>query len=305
MTQSRAAAQVPPALRSMIFTPGNRPDLIAKAAASGADAVIVDLEDAVPTAAKAAARGNLRNLPPSEVPWYVRVNGAATAYLWDDVVAAASCGVTGIVVPKADDPHLLAELDGALTVLELQAGRSPGTTGLVPLVENAAGVLRARDICESTRRVRTVLFGSGEQGDLVTDLGCEWTPDGTALLTARSLVVLAARAAGVQPMDAVFMDFRNLDALRVECRLARRTGYTGKVAIHPAQLPVIHDVFTPAPEEVARQRRILGLFERALANGSASIDVDGQLVDYAVAARARSILARAAAARGRAASPRG
>ena len=295
MTQGHHETDVPPALRSMIFTPGNRPDLIAKAATSGADAVIVDLEDAVPASAKKAARGNLRALPPSEVPWYVRVNGADTDHLWADIVAAGQCDVAGVVLPKAGDPDLLRQLDGALTVLEQQAGRRAGDIEIIPLIESAAGVLSAYNVCRSSRRVRTVLFGSGEQGDLVTDLGCEWTADGSALLAARSLVVLAARASGVQPMDAVFMDFRNLDGLRVECQLARRTGYVGKVAIHPAQLPVIHDVFTPTADVIAGQRRIVELFDQALATGSASIDVDGRLVDYATVARARSILARARA----------
>lgn len=299
MKQSRVKRGVPPALRSMIFSPGNRLDMVAKGAASGADAVIVDLEDAVPTAAKEQARRNLRNLPRSGVPWYVRVNGADTEHLWDDVVAAGACDIAGIVLPKADDPQLLAQLDGALTALELRAGRAQGTIELIPLIESSVGVLRARDMCDSTGRVRTIVFGGGEQGDLVTDLGCEWTPDGTALLTARSLVLLAARASGVQPMDAVFMDFRNPDALRVECRLVRRIGYVGKVAIHPAQLPVIHEVFTPTADEVAAQRRILEEFDKAVASGSASISLDGRMVDYAVAARARSVLARAEAVRGR------
>lgn len=296
MNQSRAERRLPPpALRSMIFSPGNRLDMVAKGAASGADAVIIDLEDAVPAAAKEEARRNLRNLPPSGVPWYVRVNGAETEHLWDDVVAAATGDVAGIVLPKAGDPQLLAQLDGALTALELRAGIARGSIELIPLIESAAGILSARDMCESTSRVRTVLFGGGEQGDLVTDLGCEWTPDGTALLTARSQVLLAARASGVQPMDAVFMDFRNPGALRAECQLARRIGYVGKVAIHPSQLPVIHEVFTPTVDEVAAQRRILELFGKAVASGSASISVDGRMVDYAVAARARSILARAEA----------
>lgn len=289
----------PPALRSMIFSPGNRLDLVAKGIASGADAVIVDLEDAVPATAKADARRNLAELPASDVPLYVRINGAQTGHLWDDVVAVGAAGVAGIVVPKADDTSLLTRLDGALTALEHAAGRPAGATEIIPLIESASGVLDCRAILESTGRIRTVLFGSGEQGDLVTDMGCEWTPDGTGLLAARSLVILAARAAGVQPMDAVFMDFRNLDALRDECLLARRTGYVGKVAIHPAQLPVIHDVFTPSAAEVAGQRRILELFDQALASGSASISVDGRMVDYAVAARARSVVRRAEAVRGR------
>lgn len=284
--------------RSMLFTPGNRLDLVAKALRSGTDAVIVDLEDAVPVASKAQARGHLTELPASDVPVFVRVNGADTEFLWPDVVAAGRAGVAGVVLPKADDPDLLRRIDGALTALEVDAGTEPGTTALVPLIESSLGVTRAGELLTSSPRIRSVLFGSGEQGDLVVDLGCEWTPEGTGLLTARSLVLLAARAAGIeQPMDAVFMDFRNLDALRVECELARRVGYVGKVAIHPAQVPVIHEVFTPSPEEVAYQRRLLETFEAAVHDGSASINVDGRMVDYAVARRARSVLARADATR--------
>lgn len=285
------------ALRSMLFTPGNRTDLMAKAMASSADAVIVDLEDAVPRESKADARRNLADLPASPMPVYVRVNGAETEFLWQDVVAAGQAGVAGIVLPKAEDPDLLRRIDGALTALELAAGREPGSTDLFPLIESARGVHLVHDLLISSHRIRSVLFGSGEQGDLVVDLGCEWTPDGTGLMYARSQVLLAARAAGIEtPMDAVFMDFRNLDALRTECELARRLGYVGKVAIHPDQLDVIHDVFTPEADEVTRQRRLLETFEEALAKGSASINVDGRMVDYAVARMARSVIARAEAA---------
>jgi citrate lyase subunit beta/citryl-CoA lyase len=143
-------------------------------------------------------------------------------------------------------------------------------------------------------RVTTVMFGGGEQGDLVADLGVEWTPEGTGLHHARARVLLEARAAGVtDPIDAVFMDFRNLEALDVEAQLVRRLGYVGKVAIHPAQVPVINEVFTPSAAEVAHHRRIIEEFERALASGSASIAVDGKMVDYAVARVARAVLARA------------
>lgn len=279
--------------RSMIFTPGNRLDLVDKALAGPADAVIVDLEDAVPLEAKAQARENLSRLPATGVPLLVRVNGAKTDLLWSDVAAAAALAPEGIVVPKAEDPDLIRMIDGALTAFEAQAGRPHGTTEIVPLVESARGVLAARELATSSPRVGILLFGSGEQGDLVADLGCEWTPEGTGLLTARGLVVLGARAAGVTPMDAVFMDFRNAQAFRRECELAKRMGYVGKVAIHPGQLEVIHEVFTPTPQEVADQQRIVELFERALASGSASISVDGRMVDYAVARQARAVLARA------------
>lgn len=285
------------ALRSMLFTPGNRPDLIEKAIRSGTDAVIVDLEDAVPVDSKVAARDGLADLPDSDVPLYVRVNGAESEFLWGDVVAAGRADVAGIVLPKAEDPDLLHRISGALTALDLAGGREPGGSEIVPLIESAKGVRDADALLAADDRVTSVLFGSGEQGDLVADLGCEWTPEGTGLLYARSAVLLAARAAGItQPMDAVFMDFRHNDALRVECELAKRVGYVGKVAIHPGQLPVIHEVFTPTAEEVAHQRKIVEAFEAAVASGSASISVDGRMVDYAVARVARGILERAAAA---------
>jgi citrate lyase subunit beta / citryl-CoA lyase len=294
----RSAAVVPPfALRSMLFAPANRPDLVAKALASGTDAVLVDLEDSVPLDAKAAAREGLRDLPRTDVPVYVRVNGAETGLLWDDVVAAGQAGVDGIVVAKAEDPDLFRRIDGALTALEISAGRAPGSMHLIPLIESAVGVRQTYELCTSAPRVVSVLFGSGEQGDLVADLGCEWTPEGTGLLHARSQVLLSARAAGVQaPMEAVFMNFRDHDALRVECELARRLGYVGKTAIHPGQIPVIHDVFTPPAAEVERQRRLVDAFDQAVAAGSASIAVDGRMVDYAVARTARTVIARAEAA---------
>jgi citrate lyase subunit beta / citryl-CoA lyase len=285
------------ALRSMLFSPGNRLDLVSKAMGSGTDAVIVDLEDAVPVDSKREARDNLQQLDESPVPVYVRTNGGDTEFLWEDVVAAGRAGVAGIVLPKAEDPDLMKRIDGALTATDVEVGRAPGTMTVIPLIESSKGVLDCREIFAASERVRSVLFGSGEQGDLAVDMGVEWTPEGTGLLAARTAVILAARAVGIQhPMDAVFMDFRNLDGLRTECEFAKRVGYVGKVAIHPAQVPVIHEVFTPSEAEVARYRRILEEFDKALAEGSASINVDGRMVDYAVARMARSVLARAEAA---------
>ena len=281
-------------VRSMLFTPGHRRDLIEKAIASGTDAVIVDLEDAVALEEKPTARAGLADLPASPVPLYVRTNGIETGMLWDDVVAAGQADIAGLVIPKAEDPDLLRQIDGALRALELTSGREVASITVIPLIESGVGVRATYDMMGAADRVQTVLFGGGEQGDLVADLGVEWTPEGTGLMHARAKTLLDARAAGVEhPLEAVFMDFRNLDGLRVECELARRLGYVGKVAIHPAQIEVIHDVFTPSAEEVAHHRLIIDEFEAALAEGTASISVDGKMVDYAVARVARGVLARA------------
>lgn len=285
------------ALRSMIFTPGHRRDLIEKAIRSGSDAVIIDLEDAVALDSKPQARALLGDLPESAVPLFVRTNGPETDMLWQDVVAAGQAGVAGLVIPKAESPATITQIDGALTALEHTAGHDAGSIGIVPLIESAVGVRNTYDMAMASDRVECVMFGGGEQGDLVADLGCEWTPEGTGLMQARSQVLLSSRAAGIEhPFEAVFMDFRNLEALRVEAELARTLGYVGKVAIHPAQVAVINEVFTPAADVVAYQRKVLEAFEKAEAEGAASIGVDGKMVDYAVARVARTIIARAEAA---------
>jgi citrate lyase subunit beta/citryl-CoA lyase len=281
----------------MLFTPGNRLDMLAKAVNSGTDAVIVDLEDSVSVDNKPEARANLESLPESPVPYYVRTNAVETGLLWEDVVAAGRSAAVGVIVPKAEDPKVISQVDGALTAMELESGRTVGSNTLIPLIESAVGVRLTYEMSLASDRVECVMFGGGEQGDLVADLGVEWTPEGTGLMQARSQVLLSSRAAGVPyPMEAVFMDFRNPDALRVECELARTLGYVGKVAIHPAQIEVINDVFTPAPEVVEYQRKVLAAFEEAEAQGKASIAVDGKMVDYAVARVARAVIARAEAA---------
>jgi len=284
-------------VRSMLFTPGHRLEMVQKAVRSGTDAVIVDLEDAVSVDQKPVARENLASLPSSTVPYFVRTNAVETGLLWDDVAAAGKSTAVGVILPKAEDPEVVRELDDALSALEKAESKPEDSIALIPLIESALGVRLTYDIARASRRVQCVMFGGGEQGDLVADLGVEWTPEGTGLMHARSEVLLSSRAAGVPfPMEAVFMDFRNLETLRVESELARRLGYVGKVAIHPAQVPVINDVFTPAPEVVAYQRKVLSAFEEAEAQGSASIAVDGKMVDYAVARVAKTIIARAEAA---------
>jgi len=271
--------------------------MLEKAGRSGTDAVIVDLEDAVSIDNKAMARQSLSDLPASPVPYFVRTNAADTPQFWEDVAAVAVADVAGLILPKAESPAVINRIDGALTVSELSAGRQQGSIAIIPLIESAIGVRLTFEIATASPRIECVMFGGGEQGDLVADLGVEWTPDGTGLMQARSQVLLSSRAAGVPyPMEAVFMDFRNNDALRVESEIARRLGYVGKVAIHPGQVPVINDVFTPSAETIDYQRKVLAAFESAEAEGKASIAVDGKMVDYAVARVARTIIARAEAA---------
>ena len=285
---------------SMLFAPGNRPDLVEKAICSEADAVIVDLEDAVPFESKANARSYLAELPESKIPLYVRVNGGDLNHLWPDLQAVGYGKVDGIVLPKAENAELIVAIDGALTMVELASGRNIGSTVIVPLIETSTGIVQGNSTLRASLRVKSVMFGSAEQGDLFADLGGQWTPDGTALLYARSQVLVAAKAAGVaNSLDGPFLNLSDLSQLRVECELARRIGYTGKVAIHPSQVPIIHDVFTPSPAEIAAQQRVLDAFKEALDAGSSLVKVDGRMVDYAVAKVAQTVIDRADVARKR------
>ena len=285
------------AVRSMLFAPGDRLDLITKAAKSAADAVIVDLEDAVATSAKDAARANLAAWTDNALPFFVRVNGFSSGAMWKDLAAAVEAGVEGVILPKVGNGKVMLKACGALSGLEAAAVRPEGSIALIPMIETAMGVLNAVEILSDCQRVPAVMFGSGEQGDLVADLGVEWEPTGTGLAYARSRVLLAARATGVpHPIDGVFMNYIDQEALRTESRLARRLGYVAKLAIHPGQLEVINEVFTPTPDEVARHHAVLEAFDPAEAEGTASVAVDGRMVDRAVARTARSVLARARAA---------
>lgn len=279
--------------RSLLFAPGSRPDLVAKAIASQADAVIVDLEDAVAPANKLEAREQLASmLDGTTKPVFVRVNDPSTPQYWGDVVAVVETDAVGMFVPKVNTAAQMTELGGALEALEIRAGRTDRPLDVVPMIEDALGVRDIGDILTASKRVSSVCFSSGEQGDLVADLGCTWTPDGTGMLVARSQVLIGARAARMPfVLDGVFMNIHDLDALRVECQLAKTLGYTGKAIIHPKHIEVVHEVFTPSEAELDKQERIIRLYDEALAAGQGAVTVDGYMIDEAVIKTARHILA--------------
>ncbi|HEX9776369.1 MAG TPA: CoA ester lyase [Actinomycetota bacterium] len=258
--------------RSFLYVPGHREDALAKAASRGADALILDLEDAVPVAAKMAARAAvaawLRARPEGVEAW-VRIN-AGEAGREDLAAIGAACD--GVSVPKVSSP-----------------GDIPATgLPVIALIETAAGVLDARSIASHPRVVRLAV---GE-ADLSAELGVEASPDGNELWTARKLVVLASAAAGVeQPIGPVSTDFRDLDALRASTEALKRTGFGARAAIHPAQVPAINEVFTPGAAEVERARALIARYEQA--GGGATVDDDGRMIDEAVVRSARRVIERA------------
>lgn len=271
--------------RSYLYVPGDRADMLAKAPGRGADALICDLEDAVAHQAKDSARANvagfLGDRPPVEV--WVRVNSGER--MRADVRALLDPAPRGFVLPKAS----VAEV-AVLSALLDEASRA---ALIVPLVETAGGVLEAPSLARAPRVARLAL---GE-ADLRADLGVTPSADEREMLHVRSSLVVACAAAGIEPPNGpVSTDFRDLDAFRVSTDALRRLGFGSRSAIHPAQVEIVNDVFTPSAQEVARARRIVEVYETA--GGGVCVDDDGRMVDEAVVRSARRTLARAGPAQG-------
>lgn len=277
----------------MLFVPGDRPDRIAKALASPADAVIVDLEDAVALSRKNEARSNLasalgapRTKAATTKAAYVRVNPMTTSHALDDLLAVVRAGADGIVLPKVES---MADVVASEWTLD-QAG-APEGFDLILILETAKGITGLPHILKSARRARRANIGAG---DLSRDLGLSIGPDETELAAYRAGLVAACRANGFHaPLDTVWGDLSDEGGLRRSAERAQRAGFAGKLAIHPRQVEVINDVFAPSPEEIARAQRIVSAFDEAEAAGNASIEVDGAFVDYPVAEQARRTLALA------------
>jgi len=285
--------------RSFLFAPGDHARRVEKALQLGADAVILDLEDAVAVSAKPAARGAVvaALARPRSCRAHVRVNAFDTPFCFGDIDAVVGARLDGIVLPKLEDPGQLLAVDWMLGALEAARGLSVGAIDLMPIVETARGLVGLRALATAAAalpsgRVRRLAFGAG---DYTTDLGLTWTLEEEELLPVRSEIVLASRAAGLEPpVDTVFTALREAEAFARSCHRGAALGFQGRMCIHPDQVPVANAAYTPPEAEVARARRVVAAFAEAEAQGLASIQVDGAFVDYPIVQRAQRILALAA-----------
>jgi len=281
--------------RSLLIMPANRADMLMKAPTYGADALIFDLEDSVPVAEKGKARELAREFigrHKSVATIYARVNAMQTGMLEDDLDAILIEGLVGIRLPKAESADTIRAVDALIGRLERERGLAEGAILISPSLESAKGAWYAHEILSASPRVRSVTAGTAQDGDLQADLGYTWTAEGNEVLYVRSRILLAARAAGVEHViDGTYSNIRDPQGLRVCCEAARRLGYRGKSAIHPNQIETINRVFTPTPQELEYYRRVIEAFDAAVARGSAATTVDGKLVDYAMAAMAKRVIA--------------
>ncbi len=286
-------------LRTALFAPGNRPDRAEKAIGTAADAVIIDLEDAVPVAEKESTRTLVREVLDSHPGrrMYVRINALTTPYAREDLEAIASGNLVGIMLPKVESPEDILNIDTLLTDLEEKNGLTPGILEVISICETARGLeelyqtLAAKPVFD---RISVVAFGAA---DYTLDLGISLTREGRELEYPRARIPVACRAAGIMPpLDTPWMvDLKDIDGLIADAEKAKAYGFQGKLVIHPNQIEPCHNVFTPSQEEIAYAKQVIEAFEEAEREGKAAIQLEGKFIDYPVVEKSRRIYALAQA----------
>lgn len=291
-------------IRSFLFAPGNVARRVEKALTLDCDAVIIDLEDSVGLSDKAATRPvaaeALRR--PRRGLGYLRVNAASTEFCLRDLTETLHAGVDGVVIPKVESAAELHAVDWLMANLEREQGIAVGSIALMPIIETAIGVQRVDRILQARSlrgyaapwRVQRIAFGAADFG---ADMGLEPTLDEPELAGARARIVLASRAAGLPhgPIDSPWFHFKETEAFARSLERGARGGFRGRLCVHPDQIAPVNAAFSPGAEEVARARKIVDAFAAAEREGSAAIQVDGQMVDYPVMHRARAVLEAQAA----------
>lgn len=277
--------------RTRLFVPGSTPKFFAKAALCDPDVVILDLEDGVvpqeKDSARVLVRNALRTVDFRGAEKIVRINPLPLGL--EDIRAVAAHGVHALLLSKTEDPAEVVEVDRAVReALEDQESE----VYLVPSIETARGAFRALEIAEASPRVVGLSLGLE---DYVNDIGAEHTPERSESAWFTGQVLNASRAAGVQPLGSVYTDIQDQEGLARYAEDFRKLGFEGLACIHPSQVPVVNEAFTPTPQDVARAQRIVDAFEQAAATGTGAISVEGKLVDLPVVELARGVLKRAAA----------
>lgn len=282
-------------MRSLLYTPGHRAPMVdrimAGRVATMPDVALLDLEDSVPATEKENARRIVADALGRPAPLcqrFVRIGRAGTADAAADLAAVVRAGLDGILLPKVAAVDELTAIDEALREREHAAGVPERSVPVIPSIESAAALLEAPRIARGPR-VIGLMFGSE---DFAADLGLPTRREGEAaeLLYARSAIVVAAVAAGVMAFDGIWADFRDRDGLRADALRGRRLGFTGRQCIHPDQIAIVHEVFSPSAEELDHARRVVEAFDAGIAKGLGAVALDGEMLDPPVVARARRLL---------------
>lgn len=281
--------------RSLLFVPASSEKFFAKAKGSQADTLIFDLEDAVAPERKLAARETmkevLRDSGFARFERTVRINALDTPYFLDDVLSMVEAGADGLVVPKTNTVESIQFVDHLVSLAEQRCGRVAGSVVLLPLIEQPESIGNAFVIAKATPRIAGIAFG---HGDFSAAMGIKAAPsiDGI-VLHARCQVAIAAKAAGITPIDNVFLDIPDIEGLVTETRQGKQLGYEGKACIHPNQVAPVNAVYTPTQEEVTYARELVAAFEQAVAEGKGAVAFRGRMIDGPIADIEKLVLDRA------------
>jgi citrate lyase subunit beta/citryl-CoA lyase len=288
-------------VRSLLFVPGNRASWMPKAVASGADAVVFDLEGSLPYDEKDTGRHAVREVVDASDPAgpavFVRINDshANSELQAADLDVVVGPGLAGVLLPQVYGVDEVVRLDEALSELESDRGLAAGSVTLMPLMETPQALYAAFEIATSVPRIAYMGAGISRRGDIARTMGYRWTPEGLETLYFRSKVLLEVRAAGVpNPLSGMWGDVADLDGLRRLADQTRDIGYEGMMVIHPTHVPIVNEIFSPSAEEVQRWRDIVAGMAEGLREGRGAIRLHGEVVDEAHVKTAEQGLARAA-----------
>ena len=284
--------------RTMLYVPGNNPGMIRDVHIYGSDSIMLDLEDSVSLKEKDAARmlvySSLKTFDYGSAEVIVRVNGLNTPFGREDFEAIVRAKPDAIRLPKTETPDDVKEAAELISQIEAQIGMEPGTVKMMAAIESARGVMNAYSIASASERLIGIALGAE---DFVTDLKTSRSADGIELLTARSLILYAARAAGIDAIDTVFSDVNDEEGFAREVRLIKQLGFDGKSIINPRQIQIVHEIFTPSETEIKKAIRIIDAIREAEEKGSGVISLDGKMIDKPIVERAHRVLDLAEAAK--------
>ena len=277
-------------IRSLLFAPGNHPRRVEKALSLEADGVILDLEDACPIAEKIDSRRAVVEAMTRKRSGlgYIRVNALSTEFGYGDIISVVRPGLDGIVVPKVESPDELRTADWLVAQIEREQGLPKGSIDILPIIETGRGMAAVDAIARAGTRIRRMAFGAG---DFTFDMDIPWSRDEAGLAPYRAAMVLASRAAGIEPpIDTVWVRIEDKEGFSTSADRARAMGFGGKLCIYPDQVPVVNAAFRPTQAQVAYARRVVDAFQAAEAAQSAAIQLDGQFIDYPIVYQAQRVL---------------
>jgi citrate lyase beta chain, acyl lyase subunit len=282
--------------RTMLFVPGNNPKKIVGAEVYGADCIIYDLEDSVSVFEKDSARILVKyalryNRPECRIG--IRINQSDTPYYKEDVECMVPLKPDFLRLPKAECAEDIINLDRLITKTEKEFGIPEGSVKIVASIENALGVMNSYKIASASKRMLAIGLGAE---DFRTDMGMQRSESAEEILFARNLIALHAHAANIKAMDYVYSNFKNEEGFRADTLLGKKLGYTGKSVVHPSQVSIVHEIYTPSEEEIDNAKAIFAAYEEALKCGSGVTSLNGKMIDKPMVTRAMAVLSSGKAA---------